>query len=477
MSLTIRPRTPMTPRHFPFALPCLLVLAACSGGGDAEPSPPEGDASLADATSNQDAGTSEAGSRADGAPADSGTGDDASVASDARSSSDASTATDGTADVPVVRKALGAACTSAPECASGSCVDGVCCNVACGGLCEACVASKTGGTDGTCRSVTVDTDPDAECASDPTLCKAGTCDGAGACKAASDGTECRPSAGECDVAETCAGGACPVDAVKGATTECRASGGECDVAEKCDGTSSACPPDLKAPDTTECRGSAGVCDVPERCDGTTNACPSDAFASGNTCGVTFVCKGASASCPTTCASDADCDENAMCVMQHVCVPGRRAFTTSATYAGNLGGIFGADQKCQALATAANFRGTYKAWISDSVNAVAVRLTRSPLPYVMQNGVSIANDWADIIDGSLRATFQVDETGATVPSNIPWTGTLGNGTASAANCSNWTSSANIGVQGGYGSSTVFTSGWTYTGDGFCNVVHRLYCLQQ
>ncbi len=53
-----------------------------------------------------------------------------------------------------------------------TCVDGVCCNNACSGLCEACVASKTGGTNGTCAGVTVGMDFDNECSGGTPNCAA-----------------------------------------------------------------------------------------------------------------------------------------------------------------------------------------------------------------------------------------------------------------------------------------------------------------
>src|SRR4051812_9849603 len=43
-------------------------------------------------------------------------------------------------------KALGAACTCASDCGSGFCVDGVCCNTTCEGLCRACNIAGTVGT-------------------------------------------------------------------------------------------------------------------------------------------------------------------------------------------------------------------------------------------------------------------------------------------------------------------------------------------
>ncbi|MEN8183689.1 MAG: hypothetical protein ABFS46_14265, partial [Myxococcota bacterium] len=43
-------------------------------------------------------------------------------------------------------------------------------------------------------------------------------------------------------------------------TECRASAGSCDVAETCDGASAACPTDTFQPATSACRLVADLCD-------------------------------------------------------------------------------------------------------------------------------------------------------------------------------------------------------------------------
>ncbi len=60
--------------------------------------------------------------------------------------------------------AVGSPCTLGTDCASTFCADGFCCNNACGGLCEACSAAKSGGTNGTCDPVDSGMDPDNECA-------------------------------------------------------------------------------------------------------------------------------------------------------------------------------------------------------------------------------------------------------------------------------------------------------------------------
>ena len=58
------------------------------------------------------------------------------------------------AGVCVAARLNGAACQSTQECASGQCVDGVCCNAACGASCQAC---DVGGHVGTCWPVTSST--------------------------------------------------------------------------------------------------------------------------------------------------------------------------------------------------------------------------------------------------------------------------------------------------------------------------------
>ena len=83
----------------------------------------------------------------------------------------------------------GAACSAGGECCSGNCVDDVCCNNGCTGLCKTC-SSDDGGAAGTCHNTNDNYDLDDECAGPSydacsnqftRMGPDGYCDGAGAC--------------------------------------------------------------------------------------------------------------------------------------------------------------------------------------------------------------------------------------------------------------------------------------------------------
>jgi Kelch motif/Galactose oxidase, central domain len=93
-------------------------------------------------------------------------------------------------------KADGAQCSAANECANAHCVDGVCCDLACSGTCQACSSAKKGaGADGDCGPIAKGADPDNECAQQPvsTCGFDGSCNGQGACGYYASGTSCGSS--------------------------------------------------------------------------------------------------------------------------------------------------------------------------------------------------------------------------------------------------------------------------------------------
>jgi len=104
------------------------------------------------------------------------------------------------------------------------------------------------------------------------LCSLGFC----AFPFANSGVVCRPSAGVCDVAESCTGASpfCPGNVFANGIA-CRSSAGICDVAEICPGTGAACPGNSFAGTGKVCRPAADQCDRQEVCSGTTSSCPAD----------------------------------------------------------------------------------------------------------------------------------------------------------------------------------------------------------
>jgi probable HAF family extracellular repeat protein len=116
-------------------------------------------------------------------------------------------------------------CLANSECSSDLCVDGVCCETACGG-------------------------------GDPADCQA-----------------CSVAAG------APANGVC---ATLGSSHDCRGSTGPCDPKESCSGATS-CPPDVLSPSGTTCGTSSGVCDVAGTCSGLDGTCGPNGFSPGTRC--------------------------------------------------------------------------------------------------------------------------------------------------------------------------------------------------
>ncbi len=119
------------------------------------------------------------------------------------------------------------------------------------------------------------------------------------------------------------------------------------------------------------------------------------------------------------------------------------FVTSETYGGNLGGLPGADFKCNELASAAGLPGIYKAWIGAQTasphEVVANRFFRSSGPYLLVDGTIVATDWDDLTDGSLLAPINISETGE-IRSVEVWSNVAADGTRlgplGSGSCSNW-----------------------------------------
>ena len=170
-------------------------------------------------------------------------------------------------------------CSDGTSCPTGRpCVDGLCCDTACGGGatddCQACGVDAGGSLDGTCGPI--------RAGFAPIVCRAsaGACDVTETCgatsttcpadAAATDGTSCA-DATACNGAETCASGSC----ASGTPITC--DDGDACTADGCTEPAGTC---MHAP-------VAGCCNAPSDCDDgdacTSDACTSHACIHTNAC--------------------------------------------------------------------------------------------------------------------------------------------------------------------------------------------------
>jgi hypothetical protein len=108
--------------------------------------------------------------------------------------------------------------------------------------------------------------------------------------------------------------------------------------------------------------------------------------------------------------------------------------------------------------------------------------RSSGPYQRVDGVTVANDWANLTSGSLLAPLRITEQGATVPDDVTkltWTCTAATGVEfSGADCEDWTSEQPIPQGGFIGLADEVTAAWSGQNSYHsCNGKLRLYCFQQ
>jgi hypothetical protein len=158
---------------------------------------------------------------------------------------------------------------------------------------------------------------------------------------------------------------------------------------------------------------------------------------------------------------------------------RKLFVTGTSFSGDVGGLAGADAKCQQAAAAASLAGTFRAWLSDASGQAVARLSHSAAPYVRVDGVQVAANWADLVDGALAYPINVDEHGTIAASEYVWTGTDAHGSVLPDHCSNWTVGGfTPNIMGRVGS-TGSASAWSDAGalHNCGSFTHRLYCVQQ
>lgn len=194
-----------------------------------------------------------------------------------------------------LKKSNGTSCQVSYECTSGNCIDGVCCDKACNGTCEACTNALTGGTTGTCKNIAAGSDPQNECTDNGAgLCGTnGACSGSGSCQLYANGTVCLAascaSSTSRNVPDTCNGlGTCSDQGVQNCATGYACVAGACQTS---------CTDDTQCASAYYCDTVAKQC-VADKTQG--QACARDAACSGNANCVDGVC--CDSACTGTCRS-------------------------------------------------------------------------------------------------------------------------------------------------------------------------------
>lgn len=120
-------------------------------------------------------------------------------------------------------------------------------------------------------------------------------------------------------------------------------------------------------------------------------------------------------------------------------------------------------------------GNYRAWLSDTTTAAIDRI-ESDGPWVRLDGMPVADDKNDLIDGLLRVPLNLTVDGRYLDRPGVWTGTSISGQPISPNCNNWSSSASTDV--GRGGETAFVASfWTeYPFDKGCSTGQRLICIE-
>ncbi len=154
----------------------------------------------------------------------------------------------------------------------------------------------------------------------------------------------------------------------------------------------------------------------------------------------------------------------------------RIFVTSASYDGALGGLVGADAKCNLLATAAGYPSGWVAVLSTSTVNARDRIPFNWGKLRRLDNTIVANDWEQLWYGSLAAQPNISETLVTRNTGVN-TGTTSTGMykADGACYSDWTSNGGTANQW-RGQSNTTSGGWIANTMDYCAYGVALYCMK-
>ena len=153
------------------------------------------------------------------------------------------------------------------------------------------------------------------------------------------------------------------------------------------------------------------------------------------------------------------------------------FVSKNTWSGALGGTAGADAKCQTSAQFAGLTGTWRAIISDHGRHAKDVITDGVFRRI--DGVTVANNKADLFDGSIQNPINVDEYGSTLDHVQVWTGSNKAGEYYDPlfdyECHSWSWTSD-GWDGIFGDNAHIDASWITVDTLACRSGAHLYCVR-
>lgn len=175
-----------------------------------------------------------------------------------------------------------------------------------------------------------------------------------------------------------------------------------------------------------------------------------------------------------------------------CVVKRIAFVTSEIFSGNLGGLKGADEKCQLAAKQGIFAPQlenliFNAWLANDKNSPKTRfseefrnfkgiITKLDFEFISIHG------WNDLNENTLYNALNIDENGNEIKDIYPfvWSNVDVPNNLLGNNCKNWTSEEKVNF-GNIGLIGAIKDEWTFYAQEpkelSCARMHHLYCFSQ
>jgi hypothetical protein len=157
------------------------------------------------------------------------------------------------------------------------------------------------------------------------------------------------------------------------------------------------------------------------------------------------------------------------------------FVTSGTWTGNLGGVSGADAKCNAEAAAAGLGGSWIALVATGLgtgNGPAARIPWNWTTLKNMNNATVATSFDDLTDGTISAPINRTPTNGVPSANFVFSGTnvatgKDNTLTAGYDCTVWTSNGGLNFYAGNVNST---NQHFYGTLSSCSSSYALYCMQ-